>query len=165
MPPPVAAIFSALLILTGVSKLRRPDDTSKALSMLGIPFAPSVALGLGLLEVTVGGTALATSSSWVFAVQATLYAGFLGWVTIALVRNLPIASCGCLGTPDTPPYWGHVVLDGAAVIASTAAAIAGPITIQSWWAGITSLLLISLGVWLAWEILGTGARAASLSSR
>lgn len=165
MPPPAAAIFSLLLILTGVAKLRRPNDTARALRSMNTPMPRVTTIVIAVAEVIVGTGALVFGSSLLFVVQAFLYAGFLAWVVSALVKGVPIASCGCLGREDTPPYWGHVILNGIAVAASTAAAISGQIPVASFPELAAFLLIMSVGTALAWRILDEGARISGLVTR
>lgn len=165
MPPPAAAIFSLLLILTGIAKLRRPNDTARALRAMSIPL-PRVATGLvASVEVVVGTGALVLGSSFLFGAQAVLYAVFLAWVTTALVRDVPIASCGCLGREDTPPYWGHVILNVVAVAASATAAITGEVPVAGFAELGAFLLVVVVGTGLGWVILDEGARISGLVAR
>ncbi len=162
MPPPAAAIFSLLLILTGIAKLRSPNDTARALRAMNIPM-PRVATGLvASLEVVVGTGALALGSSLLYGVQAGLYAVFLAWVIAALVKEVPMASCGCLGREDTPPYWGHVILNVVAVAASAAAAISGNVPVAGVPESAAFLLVVVVGTALGWAILDEGARISGL---
>lgn len=165
MPPPAAAIFSLLLILTGIAKLRRPNDTARALRSMDIPSPRLTTALVASGEVVVGTGALVLSSSLFLAVQAGLYALFLAWVGAALVKDVPIASCGCLGREDTPPYWGHVILNGIAVAASAAAAISGQVTVDSFPEMAALLLIVGIGTTLGWTILDEGARISGLVTR
>lgn len=165
MPPPAAAIFSLLLILTGIAKLRRPNDTARALGAMNIPM-PRVATGLlASMEVIVGAGALVLGSSLLLGVQAGLYTLFLAWVAAALVKEVPIASCGCLGREDTPPYWGHVILNVVAVAASATAAITGQVPISGFPELAAFLLVVVVGTALGWAILDEGARISGLVAR
>ena len=165
MPPPAAAIFSALLILTGIAKLRRPNDTARALRSMNIPVPRLTTSLVASGEVVVGACALVLGSSLLFAVQAGLYTAFLIWVAAALVKDVPIASCGCLGREDTPPYWGHVILNGIAVVASAAAAISGQMPVASFTEVAALLLIVGVGTTLGWTILDEGARISGLVTR
>ncbi len=157
---PGAAVFSLLLVLTGLAKSRRPADTSRALAALGFPNNRLVGLMIGLVEIGVGGVALITGNSMALMAQAALYAAFATWIAVALARDLPIASCGCLGTPDTPPYWGHLVLDVTAALFSLGAALTvSESLLQGTGAEIIAVvILVGVGAYLAWQIIGQGAR-------
>jgi hypothetical protein len=165
MPPPAAAIFSLLLILTGIAKLRRPNDTARALGAMNIPL-PRVATGVvATVEVVVGTGALVLGSSLLIGLQAGLYALFLAWVAAALVKDVPIASCGCLGREDTPPYWGHVILNIFAVAASATAAITGQVPVAGLPELAAFLLVVVVGTSLGWIVLDEGARISGLVQR
>jgi hypothetical protein len=92
--------------------------------------------------------------------QGVLYASFAVWIGVALARDLPIASCGCLGTDDTPPYWGHLTLDIAAVVLSVAAAftVSSPLFAGTTIELVGTTLLVGVGSFLAWLVIGPGAR-------
>ena len=61
---------------------------------------------------------------WVAALVAVSYVGFAGVTVLALVRHLPIDSCGCLGRMETPPSWRHLLVLGAAAAGALGAAVA-----------------------------------------
>ncbi|MEX1094240.1 MAG: MauE/DoxX family redox-associated membrane protein [Acidimicrobiia bacterium] len=153
-------MFSALLIVTGVAKMVAPADTARAIRAMGIPIHNQAGRLLGAVEVIVGLGALISGIVALFLVQGTLYAAFLGWVLLARLKSVPLESCGCLGTPDTPPYWGHMVVDSVAVVSSIGVALSGqgrlfeglPSEVA---AGFT---LVVLGAALSWVVIGDGAR-------
>ena len=155
-----AAIFACLLVTTGFAKLRRPGDTSRALAALGFPNRRWLGTLLGAIEITIGASVLLLASPIALLGQALIYTSFSAWIGFALVRKVPIASCGCLGTPDTPPYWGHLVLDISAAVASMAAAltITGPLLQGTGAENAVAALLIGIGTYLAWLVIGDGAR-------
>jgi len=67
------------------------------------------------------------------AVSAS-YGLFAIFVTAALVRGWPLASCGCFGEPDSPPTILHVVIDaafGAGALAAAAAGGASPLALTA----------------------------------
>jgi hypothetical protein len=156
-----AAVYSALLVVTGLAKLRRPTETSRALAAFGLPSSFVIGWTLGTVEVGIGIAALVTSAQWAYLAQGLLYLSFAGWVVLAMSRDVPLASCGCLGRDDTPPYWGHLVLDfggaGVALLGVVTGSI-GISVITPSLAGVTHLTLIGIGVFLAWLILDAGAR-------
>ena len=55
--------------------------------------------------------------------MALSYAGFLAVTAVALIRRLPIDSCGCLGRLETPPSWRHLVVLGVAFVGAVGATI------------------------------------------
>jgi uncharacterized membrane protein YphA (DoxX/SURF4 family) len=154
-------IFSVLLIATGAAKLARPIDTRRAIKAIGLPFPGAVTYGVAVTEVLVGSLALITGAGPVLAGQAVLYTAFLLWVIVALRSDVPIASCGCLGRDDTPPYWGHVLVDLVAVVASSAGALtAAHRPIFDLPGTIAAFLVVLVGALMAWFILGDGARSS-----
>jgi len=157
---PAAAVFSLLLVLTGAAKVRHPEYTSRALAgMFGRSMGPPVGVGIGLFEVALGVAGLLYPTTEILSAQAVTYFLFAIWIGAALAKGLPIETCGCLGTPDTPPYWGHLALNLLATVASVGAASAP----TAWLPGglleaVATLLTVSLGAFLAWIMLGDGAR-------
>jgi hypothetical protein len=165
MPPPAAAIFSLLLIVTGVAKLRRPNDTARALAAMLLPFPGLLTRLVAIAEVAIGAGALVVGTPILFAGQALLYALFLGWVATALAKGVPIASCGCLGREDTPPYVGHLILNVFGVLASVGAAITGTMPVEGITEVVALLLLVVVGTALAWTVLDEGARISALVTK
>lgn len=163
MSTPVASIFSLLLVVTGAAKLRRPNETARAIGHFGTPFALPLTLLLGGSEIVVGAIALISGQRTWLLIQAGLYAVFLGWVLMALRMDAPLATCGCLGRDDTPPYWGHVILNSFAVVGSLAAAMVGVPVAVSGMATIANLAIIVVGAGLAFALLDQGARAYGLT--
>lgn len=158
-------IFSALLIATGAAKLARPVDTRRALKALGTPFPGPLTYGVAVTEVLVGSIVLVAPSGPMLALQAALYATFLLWVLAALRSGVPIASCGCLGRDDTPPFWGHVLVNlGAVAASSLGAATAAQHPDFDVPGTIAAALVVVAGALTAWFILGDGARSRPRSS-
>lgn len=118
-------ITVALLVLSGGSKVRDPEPTRGALRAAGLPSARWVVLVLAGGEIVVGASGLAFFSPLVSAAVAVFYIGFAGFVAVALVARLPLQSCGCFGTSDTPPGWIHVSVNVAAAAAATFFALTG----------------------------------------
>jgi hypothetical protein len=100
-------IAAALLVLSGGSKIVDPAPTRGALAAAGLPAGAWTAPALGGVEIIAGLTGIALGS-WAAASAGLIYAGFGAFVIYALVRRLPIQSCGCFGKSDTPPTWTHV---------------------------------------------------------
>lgn len=161
-----AAVFSAVLLLTGFRKIQRPGDTSKALAAFGFPDRKIVGVLIGITEVVVGAVVLVTARDVAFVAQGVLYALFTSWVIWALVKDVPVESCGCLGKPDTPPYFGHVVLDLLASLVSFAAIGSRTSLFEGTvWSLVAQLVLLTAGVLLAWGILDHGARLRGALAR
>jgi Methylamine utilisation protein MauE len=117
------AIAAGLLALAGAMKALRPADTATALRGVGVRVPTSMVRAGGLAEVVVGSLALVIASVVVAVLVAISYVAFAVFVTVALVRHLPIASCGCLGKADSPPSVVHVGIDVAAALAALAIAV------------------------------------------
>lgn len=100
-------IAAALLVLSGGSKIVDPAPTRGALDAAGLPAGAWTAPALGGVEIIAGLTGI-VFGGWAAASAGLIYAGFGAFVIYALVRRLPIQSCGCFGKSDTPPTWTHV---------------------------------------------------------
>lgn len=84
--------------------------------------APAVRAAAAL-ELALGAVALAVSSTLVAAAVALSYAVFAGVTTVALVRRVPIDTCGCLGRIETPPSWRHLLVLAVAGCGALAATL------------------------------------------
>lgn len=141
--PAVTAPFlaaAAVLAGAGVAKLRRPDDTARALVIAGLPGHRRLVRVGALAEMAVGIAAVAAPGPLTGSLVAAAYAGFSLFVATALVRGWPLSSCGCFGRPDARPGYPHLVLDaGATVAAVWWAAVApgriGPLFVHAPWHG------------------------------
>lgn len=158
-----SAIFSVVLIVTGVAKLVRPTDVEKALRALGLPAIRGTGLVIGLAEVVVGSAALFFQPAR--AVQAVFYAVFAVWVLVALRRDIPLASCGCLGRDDTPPTVAHVVLNAAGALVSAFAFFGDSLEFVWGIEGIAQIVVIAVGAFLAYVVLADGARLEGVRAR
>lgn len=163
MLAPAAAVFSLVLIVTGLAKLVRPHDVEKALSQLGLPRIGGIGYLIGGAEVVVGTAALFFPA--VLIAQAVLYACFALWVVWALRSNVPLASCGCLGRDDTPPTVAHVVLDVIAFLVSSLAAFGAPLDLSGGFGAVATGLAVMVGVFLSYVILTDAAMLAGVRNR
>jgi Methylamine utilisation protein MauE len=160
-------VAAGLLVVAGLAKAARPDDTARALAGL-LPGSSS----LRLLRWTVRCGALAEATLGVAAmvfprpVTATLvalsYVGFAGVVWIARRWGGPLATCGCFGRPDTPPTAVHLVVDlalaGAAAVVALGAPGDGTLAAQlahQPGAGVPLLFVSAVGLWLTTLALST----------
>ena len=150
--------ISALLAVAGATKVFRPTYTVGALRAAGLPANNTLVRLLGLAEVGAGIAAIWTGASLWAAAIGIFYLGFAIFVIYALRSGIPIASCGCFGSPDTPPNVGHVVLD----LTATAVALAVAIDpIGSWgglpgveiWTAVAFLLFSGATVYLLYAIV------------
>src|SRR4051794_17065577 len=90
------ATAAIVLVIAGGAKLAKPHDTARALRTAGLPASPvAVRIGSGA-EVLIGLAALLTANRVAAALLTVSYLALGAFVTIALVRHLPLSSCGCL---------------------------------------------------------------------
>jgi hypothetical protein len=154
--PTLAA--AALLVAAGGPKVLRPLDTWRALRSVGLPVPPlAVRIG-GALEVVVGALAIVQGGRIADALVAASYLGFTGFVIVALRKGGVVASCGCVGRPDTPPTVAHVVVTALFAAAAGIAAGGGPSGMLSWHSTSTATAVSVVGfavliAWLAWLAL------------
>ena len=150
-------MFAVLLVVTGVPKLTRPEATARAISAIGLPAHRSLGRAVGVAEVGIGIAALLVGGSLAAAAVAVIYAGFAGFIFIAM-RSEKAKSCGCFGDEVTPPNYIHLGIDIAA------AAVAGVLVFRpigdlvtimgdTPWAGFPLVLLVLIGTWLAMLVL------------
>jgi hypothetical protein len=92
---------------------------------VGLPTSIPLARALGVAEVVVGVAALTVDEPAAAWAVAALYAGFSGFVAVALRRGAWLQSCGCFGAIEVPPTPTHLVFDLVATVAAAAAALAG----------------------------------------
>lgn len=118
------AVASLLLVGAGLAKARDPRTTVGALAQLGLALPPVAVRVGGVLESGLGLVALVTGDPWAAVLVALSYVSFTGFVAVALARGLPIGSCGCFGKVDTPPSIVHLGVNGGAIVAATAVALA-----------------------------------------
>ena len=119
--PYVAA--AALLVVSGILKVRRPTPTARALTSAGVPVLAPLARVFGVAEVVVGAGALALDSRAFPALVAASYLAFAGFVALTLVRAEQVADCGCFGAAESPPTVVHLVLNLFAAGISAAVAL------------------------------------------
>jgi hypothetical protein len=133
---------AVILIWAGLAKLRRPEDTARALQRALPELGPltgrrgvqgasaaEVALGAGVLAGTVLGPRSARAGSALAALSAVSWAGLAAGAARVRARGGALASCGCFGRPDTPATAGHVLLNlgfAAAAVAVPAGGTSGP---------------------------------------
>jgi hypothetical protein len=153
-----------LLVVAGVAKSVRPEDTARALGA-SLPVRMSrrrltAAVRFGsAAEALLGIVALAFPRTLPAALVALSYAAFAVFVALARMRGGAIASCGCFGTPDTPATWAHVVVDGA--LAVSAATVAWASSTGHLWTflshqpllGLPLLAASALAGWLAYLVM------------
>lgn len=153
------AIAAILLFLGGLLKATRPSDTAHALRIAGLGFAGSgLVRVVGAVEAGIGIWALVRGDRWSAITVAASYTAFGIFVAWALVRRLPIASCGCFGKADTPPSLLHLGVNAGAAIAASAVAVQPGVGIASVLdaqpaLGIGFVVLVATGVVVAFAML------------
>ena len=168
-------IAAGLLVVAGVAKAARPDDTARALAAL-LPGSPPlrplrwIVRSGALAEAALGAVAVALPRPITAALVALSYLCFFGVVAYARRRGGPLATCGCFGRPDTPPTAVHLVLDLALAGAAAAVAVGAPgdgalatqLAHQPG-AGVPLLFVSAVGLWLT--ALALSALAALTAAR
>jgi hypothetical protein len=168
-------IAAGLLVVAGVAKAARPDDTARALAEL-VPAVPSLSVlrwivRVGALaEAALGVVAIAFPRPGPAALVALSYVCFFGVVAYARWRGGPLATCGCFGRPDTPPTALHLVIDLVLGAAAVAVVLGGPhrptlgaqLAHQPG-AGFPLLFVSAVGLWLT--ALALSALAALSAAR
>jgi hypothetical protein len=163
-------VAALLLVAAGALKVVDPVNTTGALRKAGLP-VPAIAVRIGGgIEVVVGVAAIATGGPIAAGLVALSYALFTAFVVVALVRHLPIGSCGCFGKVDTPPSLIHVVLNVGAIVSATAVALGsgggiGEVLADQDLLGLPFLLLVATATYLAVLALTTLPQLQSLETR
>ena len=150
-------MFAVLLVVSGLPKLSNPASTARALEGIGLPPRRWLGQAVGLVEIVVGVSAIAVGGRAPAAAVALLYAGFAGFILVAM-RSSSVKSCGCFGADDTPPSALHLVVDVAAAGFATVLVFnpIGDVTAvmsATPWAGLPLLLLVMVGAWLSLLVL------------
>ena len=155
----VYLVACGLLVVAGALKVARPSDTALALTRWWPSFparrARHTVRLLAGLEAVLGLVGLAYPDAVAGALVATSYVGFVGVVGYARARGGPLATCGCFGTPDTPPTLTHALIDAVLAFAAAAYAAAGgrawlpSVLRHQYFRGIPLLVAAALCGWLA----------------
>ncbi len=160
-------IAAALLVIAGIAKALRPDDTARALPRLlpgGRAPTPRLlrrAVRIGALaEPVLGLVALVAPRPLTAALVALSYTSFAVVVAYARTRGGALATCGCFGRPDTPATRLHVAVDIALAGAAAAVAAGAPsggsiasLLAHQPWAGLPLLFVSAVGLWLTFLAL------------
>jgi hypothetical protein len=149
---------AALLVITGLSKLRNPGPTINALRSVGATWVGAVMVRtLAVVEIAAGSVAAIVGGRWGASAIALIYLGFSGFLVRAL--RTPTASCGCTARDDTPPTVGHLLMTvvfAAGGIAAALAGTAGVVDISRGGPGLQTAVAFGFAAivtWLAWSIL------------
>jgi hypothetical protein len=119
------AVVALVVAFAAVVKVLDPVTTTGALRAAGVPARDGLVRLGALTELVIAGAVLVTGGRVALLALAISYAGFTVFVAVALGRDRPLATCGCVGRADAPPSAVHVVLDGSAALVATVAALVG----------------------------------------
>lgn len=138
----------------------RPDDTRRALRSVGVPLPALAVRAGGAAEVVIGMLAVLVGGPVAVGLVAASYVGFTGFVLVALRSGGVLASCGCVGRPDTPPTLVHVAVTAGFAVITGVAATVGTTGMLTWSASsastATQVSVLGFAVlltWLAWLAL------------
>jgi hypothetical protein len=146
---------AALLVLAGGVKVIDPSSTRVALRTAGLPASSGAARALGLVEVTIGGAALAVGGLAATAAVALTYVGFAGFARHLHRASRGRADCGCFGGSSAPVSPLHVWVN-VAVAAAVASTLAAPVAGLADVADRTpasGLVLVGLAALQAWLVM------------
>jgi hypothetical protein len=150
------------LVVGGALKLVDPSGSVGALRALGLPASTDRVRVLAGGEVILGMLAWSVSSRVLAALVALSYAAFFAVTVLALVRKLPIDSCGCLGKLETPPSWRHLVVLGLAFLGALGITVdprpALFERIDDGAAGVALAILVVVGMLIAVGVMRAGRR-------
>jgi hypothetical protein len=162
-------IASGLLVLAGLAKAFRPDDTARALLDLApgrntrpisVRCARTVVRVGAMAESAIGVWALVLPRPVSAALVASSYALFTVVVFYARLRGGALSTCGCFGRPDTPATWFHVAVNALFTVAAVAVALrtTSGATIHALlshqpWAGLPLFLVSAVGLYLTYLAL------------
>jgi len=118
-------VGAALLFAGGVSKLARPGNMARAFRAANLRLGVGGIRALAFAEAVVAVGAVVVGGWLPAALVALSYGAFAVFVAIALARGWALSSCGCFGTPDSPPTAVHVVIDLMLAAGAAVAAIEG----------------------------------------
>ena len=121
-----------LVIFAGIAKTIDPGALANGLALSGIAVKPFLVRVGSMIEGLVGLLVLMTRWPLMGLVLGASYVGFSLFVFLALVRKLPVSSCGCFGEPDTRPTWLHVLLNLVFAGACFGESVAGLSLGESW---------------------------------
>lgn len=120
----LAHLAAAVLVLSGVAKVRRPTPMLAPLRRLRLPATRRAARALGVVEVAVGVAALTTSRVATVAALAALWLGLA--VAAALLARDGSTDCGCFGEASRPVGPAHLVANAVASLAALASTLDPP---------------------------------------
>lgn len=151
-------IAMSVLALGGLLKVVRPADTANAMRAMNLPASEGLARLMGIGEISIAFGAVIVPGPVLPTVAGLAYIAFTMFVAAALLRRIPIQSCGCFGRVDTPPSLAHVVVNLAAATTAFAFAATAHQTIASQLSehakeAVPLLALSGVGVYLVYAAL------------
>lgn len=152
-------VASGVLAVSGALKLRHPDSVAPLLTALRVPRPLQRGRLVGCAELGLGVAAGVTSEEAVLVAEGVVYVLFALVIAYVLVARVPVASCGCSGSQQTPPNAIHVGVNVvAAAAALTAASVGTPSLGQVWphllWAGVPVAAGVAAAVALTMVVMG-----------
>jgi hypothetical protein len=160
---------AALLVVAGIAKAVRPDETARALndlvwtralSVMTPPRMRMLIRGAAILEATLGFVAIVFPRPVTAGLVATSYALFAGVVLYARSRGGALSSCGCFGRADTPATSLHALVDLVFAAACIAVAASTPssgslVTLlgRQPAAGVPLIFVSAVGLYMAYLVL------------
>jgi len=148
-------IASALLAVAGAPKILNPTNTVGAMRSIGVRVPPTTVRLFGAVETVLGIATFVTGARALAALVALSYAGFSGFLVVALRKGGAVSSCGCVGRADTPPTRSHLAVTATLAVTSLLAAVSGAdglSTIDWTLTTLTALGFAVLGGWLVWLV-------------
>ena len=162
-------IAAGLLVLAGLAKALRPDDTARALLELApegitrhasLRSARAVVRVGAIAETAIGVWALVQPLPVSVALVASSYALFTVVVFYARLHEGALATCGCFGRPDTPATWFHVAVNALLAVAAvtvalqtTSGATMHTLLSHQPWAGFPLFFVSGVGLYLTYLVL------------
>jgi hypothetical protein len=161
-----------LLAVAGAAKAVRPADTARALAM-SVSRPPTrrwvhAVRALAAAEAVVGVVGVVRPGPAVAAVVAASYLAFTAFVLIAMAKGGALSTCGCFGSPDTPPTGLHAALDLLVAVASAVVAgrvsggWLGTVVRHQYLRGVPLLAAVLVAAWLAFLVMSPLARLQAL---
>ena len=162
----------ALLVAAGVLKALRPADTARAVAG-ALHRPPSRAWvhtvrALAAGEAALGVAGIVVPSVPVAVAVAVSFAAFAGFVVYARATGGALSTCGCFGSPDTPPTALHAALNALVAAGAVAVATAGPdgslagVLGRQYLDGVPLVAASAVAAWLAFLVMAPLARLHAL---
>jgi uncharacterized membrane protein YphA (DoxX/SURF4 family) len=114
----LAHLSAAVLVLSGIAKVRQPTALVQPLRTLHLPATRRAARAIGVVEVGVGVATLVSSHAAAMAALALVWIGLLA-AAVGLSRDAG-ADCGCFGEASRPVGPVHLVVNTVFSIAAVA---------------------------------------------